>query len=58
MKEMQPQDVVDILRKHGTEVTMQQADKILKFMTTLAHIQIAQWLRNQEKSVERVNEKL
>ena len=54
---MQPQQAVEILRKHGTEVTIQQAEEILKFLRMLADIQVAQWLR-ENRSPEQEIEKL
>ncbi len=55
---MLPQDAIEILRKHGVEVTIEQAEEILKFMKTLANIQVAQCLRKQEESQESAVEKL
>lgn len=57
MEKIQPQQAMEILRKHGTEVTIQQAEEILEFLKMLAEIQIAQWSR-QDKSPERAIEKL
>lgn len=37
-----PQKVKKILSKHGTVVTLEEAEKILSFMTQLASISLAQ----------------
>jgi hypothetical protein len=47
VEKMQPEDAVEILRKHGTEVTIQQATLILEFLRMLANIAVAQYLRNE-----------
>lgn len=43
---MQPEDAVEILRKHGVEITVEQAKRILEFFRILANIAVAQYLRN------------
>lgn len=45
MEMMRPEDVVEILRKHGNEVTLEQAKQILEFLRMLADIAVAQYLR-------------
>lgn len=47
MDKMQPEDAVELLRKHGTEVTVEQAALILEFFRILANIAVAQYLRNE-----------
>lgn len=44
---MRPEDAVEMLREHGTEVTIEQAVLILEFLRTLANIAVAQYLRNE-----------
>jgi hypothetical protein len=39
--------VVDILRKHGTFVTLQEAEIILSFMINLASFSLDEILRNE-----------
>jgi hypothetical protein len=46
VEKMQPEDAVEILRKHGVEITVEQAKRILEFFRNLANIAVAQYLRN------------
>jgi plasmid maintenance system antidote protein VapI len=50
MKKMQPEDVVAILKKHGREVTIDEAAKILEFLRMLADIAVAQELRKNNET--------
>jgi uncharacterized protein (DUF697 family) len=47
MVSITPQMVKKILSKYGTEVTLEEAEKILSFLTTLASISL-----EQVKSIE------
>ena len=47
MEKMQPEDAVELLRKHGMEVTVEQAKQILEFFRILANIAVTQYLRNE-----------
>lgn len=49
MEKLSPEEAVEILRKHGTEVSIQEAEKILEFLRMLAEIQVAQYIRQQAK---------
>lgn len=49
MEKLQPKDAVEILRQHGTEVTIEQAVLILEFLRMLANIAVAQYLRNENR---------
>jgi hypothetical protein len=47
VEKLQPKEAVEILRQHGTEVTIEQAVLILEFLRMLANIAVAQYLRNE-----------
>jgi hypothetical protein len=47
VEKMQLKDAVEILRRHGTEITIEQAVLILEFLRMLANIAVAQYLRNE-----------
>jgi len=47
VEKLQPEDAVEILRQYGTEVTVEQAVRILEFLRMLANIAVAQYLRNE-----------
>lgn len=49
MEKLTPEKAVKILRKHGTDITIQEAEQILEFLRMLADIQVAQWLRKQKE---------
>ncbi|MHC8950235.1 hypothetical protein [Sphingobacterium hungaricum] len=44
-KKLSPEMVVDILKNKGTDVTIQEAEAILKFITNLAHVSVIQYIR-------------
>jgi hypothetical protein len=44
---LSPDKVIDMLRKHGTIVTIEEARLILPFLQNLANIAVAQALREQ-----------
>ena len=44
---LSPDKVVELLRKHGTIVTIEEARLILPFLQNLANIAVAQALREQ-----------
>ncbi|MBS1530562.1 MAG: hypothetical protein JSU01_09660 [Bacteroidetes bacterium] len=46
MEKLKPEQALEILRKNGIEVTMEQAVQILEFLQLLATIIIAGHLKN------------
>ena len=44
-EDIKPEKAVTILRKHGIEVTPEQAKLILEFLQLMADIAVAQFLR-------------
>lgn len=48
MERMKPDTAVEILRKHGLQVSREQAVLILEFMYAMAKIAIAQCLRDED----------
>jgi len=48
MEGIQPEKIMEILRQHGTEVTLEQARIVLEFMYKLAAIALATYLGKQE----------
>lgn len=49
MEMMKPEKAVEILKRHGQIVTVEQAQMILDFIYKLASIAVSQVLRNQER---------
>jgi len=45
MEKLKPEQAVELLRKKGIEVSLEQAVVILEFLHLLANILIAQYLR-------------
>jgi len=45
--ELTPERVKQILRKKGTEVDIEEAQAILKFVKMIAHIAVNQYLRGK-----------
>ena len=43
MEMLTPQEVVEILRAHGTHISEQDAKLVLEFMVTLARITLSQF---------------
>jgi hypothetical protein len=56
MDKMQPEAAVEILRKHGREVTIEEAKQIVDFIYMLAEIAVAQWLRNEDSGLIHTSE--
>lgn len=52
MNKMKPERVVEILAKHGQNVTVEQAAKILDWLRNLADIAVAQYLRGDQNKSE------
>ena len=50
MEQMKPEKAVEVLKKHGQDVTVEEAKLILDFMYKFANIAVAQVLRRQEIS--------
>ena len=50
MKEITPEKVVEILKEHGTIVTVEEANIILPFMTNLATITLEQIFEQENES--------
>lgn len=48
MEKMRPETAVKILRKHGIEVTVEEARLIVDFIYMLAEIAVAQCLRYED----------
>jgi len=44
MEDFRPEDIQEILRKHGTKVTLEEARIILEFMTFWAKNVLTQYL--------------
>lgn len=44
-KPITPQQAIEILKKHGTIVTLEQAKKILEFMNKLSKIAIEHYVK-------------
>jgi hypothetical protein len=49
---MTPQRVQQVFEKHGKEVTIEQAEKVLELMRKLARITVANYLREPESKQE------
>lgn len=49
MERLKPEDVVRILKENGQEVTIEEANSILKFLRDLANHVVNQILINDEK---------
>jgi hypothetical protein len=49
-KSLTPNDVVKILKEHGSEITMEQAKLILEFMIEMANISL-EIIFHQEKEL-------
>jgi len=49
MDALSPEKAVEILRQHGTIVTLEEAKLILQFMARLADIEVSQFLMKQNK---------
>ena len=45
---MTPQRAQKILKEHGTNLTLEEAEKVIEFMQMLAKIAVAQYLRKEE----------
>ena len=45
---MTPQRAQKILKEHGTDLTLEEAEKVIEFMQMLAKIAVAQYLREEE----------
>ena len=45
---MTPQRAQNILREHGTNLTLEETEKVIEFMQMLAKITVAQYLREKE----------
>lgn len=45
--DLTPERVVQILKKKGTEVNLEEAKVILKFVQQIAHIAVKQYLRGK-----------
>jgi len=54
MDSLSPEKAVEILKQHGTFVTLEEAKLILQFMARLADIEVSQFLlkQNKKKSTE------
>jgi len=48
-KKLTPERVIKILLKHGTEVSVEEAAVILKFMEKLANVAVNQYLAGREQ---------
>jgi uncharacterized protein (DUF697 family) len=46
MEKIQPEKVVELMRKYGEELTPEQAKLILEFLRKLAEIAITQYLNS------------
>ena len=44
MEKIQPEDIVAILKEHGTQVSIEEAKLILEFMSRWAKIVLTQYL--------------
>ena len=53
MKKIKAEEIVAILQKHGTVVTVEQAEKIWEFMYAMAEIALDQVMREQEETLEK-----
>lgn len=49
MEKLSPERVLEVLKRRGVEVTLDQAASILKFLQMLADITVAQHLRNGKR---------
>lgn len=45
---MTPQRAQKILKEHGTNLTLEEAEKVIEFMQMLAKIAVAQYLREED----------
>lgn len=50
MEKISPEKIVEVLKKHGTEVSIDQAGKILEILNTLAEIAVAIYLTRQRNT--------
>jgi hypothetical protein len=53
MDKLTPEWVAEVLRKHGREVTMEQAAGILDFLRKIAKIAVAQYLRDEDDNLKK-----
>lgn len=53
MEKLTPEWAAEVLRKHGREVTIEQAAIILEFLRKLATIAVAQYLRDEEDDLKK-----
>jgi hypothetical protein len=53
MDKLTPEWAMEVLRKHGREVTIEQAAAILDFLRKMATIAVAQYLRDKEDDLKK-----
>ena len=46
-KRLTPERVIEILKKKGTEVSLEEAKAILQFVNKIAHIAVNQYIRGK-----------
>lgn len=54
---MTPQRVQQVFKKHGKEITIEQAEEVLELMWKLARITVANYLREPKPKQENVPNK-
>jgi hypothetical protein len=53
---MTPEKVLEILKAHGTEVTIEEAKAILVYLTQLAELEVSDFIkREKEKKFSTIN---
>jgi hypothetical protein len=53
MEKLSPEWAVELLRKHGMEITMEQAAAILEFFRKMANIAVTQYLRDEDDNLKK-----
>lgn len=47
-RKLSPEKVIEVLCKHGTIVTREQAELVIEFLYNLSEIAVAQYLRQED----------
>lgn len=53
MDKLTPEWAAEVLRKHGREVTIEQAAVILELLRKMATIAVAQYLRDEDDNLKK-----
>jgi hypothetical protein len=53
MERVKPEEVIEILKKHNVDISVEQAGQILELLRKFAHIVVSQHLENQRHNIMR-----